>query len=201
MVVECNIISSIWWYNSDRCCLEGGRNPLEIPSSGPQADLACAQTKSGQGELFVFEMCKKFVTFRTLFNCKMLCLQWTYEVDTDNFILKHLNLIVKLFSADESNLCPAQSPVSLILHSRQYLEICISLTVITTITLGLSMSGLQHIPVLMTLLLGSFENNNTNEINYTTCMKFWFLTTTVYFAKMGLKQYESTGLNGLIKST
>ena len=198
MVVECNIISSIWWYNSDRCCLEGGRNPLEIPSSGPQADLACAQTKSGQGELFVFEMCKWFVTFSTLLTAKC-CFhtQWPY----DNFILKHLNLIVKLYSADESNLWPAQTPVSLILHSRQYLEICISLTVITTITLGLSMSGLQHIPVLMTLLLGSFENNNTNEINYTTCMKFWFLTTTVYFAKMGLKPYESTGLNGLIKST
>ena len=122
---------------------------------------------------------------------------WGTEV---YFILKHLDLYVKLFSADESNFCPAQTPVSPILHSRQYLEICISLTVITTITLGLSMSGLQHIPVLMTLLLGSFENT-TNEINYTTCMKFWFLTTTVYFAKMGLKQYESTGLNGLIKST
>ena len=99
------------------------------------------------------------------FNCKMtIC-------GTDSLFWKHLNLIVKLFSADESNLCPAQTPVSPILHSRQYLEICISLTVITTITLGLSMSGLQHIPVLMTLLLGSFENT-TNEINYTTCMKF-----------------------------
>ena len=141
MLVECNIISSIWWYNSDRCCLEGGRNPLEIPSSGPQARADLCTDKIWTCWTFRFEMCKSIVIFQTLKTVKSVVkmtirrfLAYFGSIWSKPWKVKFcLGLEVSCWKL----IVPCSDAISSILYSSQYLEICISLTVIAAITLGL----------------------------------------------------------------